>query len=135
MSDLNITSVSRSGWNVFLPVDAESQLALCNLVRLPLIFNHVCIPSKPLSAPIKLFNIKGDGNCLFRSFSYVITGRQNYHSLIGKRILLHMKTIEHALLPHINSSVDEYLLRTQMKNDGVWGTDIEILTAALFFLY
>ena len=38
-----------------------------------------------------------------------------------------MKTVEHALLPHIGSSVDEYLLRTQMKNDGVWGTDIQIL--------
>ena len=44
-----------------------------------------------------------------------------------------MKTFEHALLPHINSSVDEYLLRTQMKNDGVWGTDIEILAAASLF--
>jgi hypothetical protein len=44
-----------------------------------------------------------------------------------------MKTIEHALLPHIGSSVDDYLLRTQMKNDCVWGTDIEILTAASLF--
>ena len=44
-----------------------------------------------------------------------------------------MKIIEHALLPHINSSVDEYLLRTQMKNYGVWGTEIEILTAASLF--
>ena len=127
MSDLNIV------WNVFLPVSNESQLALCNLIWLPLIFNHVCTPSKPLGTPSKLFHIKGDGNFLFRSFSYVITGRQNYHSLIRQRIILHMKTIEHALLPHIGSSVDDYLLRTQMKNDGVWGTDIEILTAASLF--
>ena len=44
-----------------------------------------------------------------------------------------MRIIEDALLPHIGSSVDEYLLRTQMENDGVWGTDIEILTAASLF--
>ncbi len=133
MSDLDIISVTGSGWSVFLPVGGESQLSLCNLVRLPLVFNHVCTPSKPLGAPVKLFNITGDGNCLFRSFSYIITGRQNYHSLIRRRIALHMKTIESALFAHIGSSVDEYLLRTKMRNDGVWGTDIEILTAASLF--
>ena len=133
MSDLSIICALNSGWNVFLPVGDESQLALCSLIRLPLVFNHICPPSKPLGAPFKLFNIKGDGNCLFRSFSYIITGRQNYHSLIRKRIIDHMKTIEHAILPHSGSSVDSYLLRTQMRNDGVWGSDIEILTAASLF--
>ena len=63
MNDLNIISVSSSGWNAFLPVRGESQSSLCNLVQLPLVFNHVCTPSKPLGAPSKLFNVKGDGNC------------------------------------------------------------------------
>jgi hypothetical protein len=121
-------------WNVFLPICGESQLFLCRLLRLPLIVNHFRMStSKPLGDPIKLFNINGDGNCLFRSFSYVITGRQNYHSLIRKKILLHMKAIECSLLPHVGTSVDEYLTRTNMKHDGVWGTDIEILTASSLF--
>ena len=87
--------------------------------------------SKPLGDPIKLFNINGDGNCLFRSFSYAITGRQNYHRLIRIRIIDHMKTIESALLPHIGTSVQEYLTQSKMNCDGVWGTDIEIFTLQL----
>ena len=44
-----------------------------------------------------------------------------------------MKTIEHSLLPHIGTSVQEYLTRSKMNCDGVWGSDIEILTAASLF--
>ena len=89
--------------------------------------------SKPLGDPIKIFSINGDGNCLFRSFSYAITGRQNYQRLIRKKIVDYMKTIEHASLPHIRTSVQEYLTQSKMDCGGVWGTDIEILTAASLF--
>jgi hypothetical protein len=44
-----------------------------------------------------------------------------------------MKAIECSLLPHVGTPVDEYLTRTNMKHDGVWGTDIEILTASSLF--
>ena len=42
----------------------------------------------------------------------------------------HMIAIESALRPHINSSLDNYLARSGMQNQNVWGTDIEILTAS-----
>lgn len=133
MSELSIIFESNSTWDYFLPISGDSQAFICNLVRLPLIFNRACSPPKPLGTPTKLSRINGDGNCLFRSFSYIITGRQSYHSLIRKKIVDHMKTIESDLFPHTGSSVDEYLLRTKMGNVGVWGTDIEILTAASLF--
>ena len=133
MSDLDVIYESNNVWNVFLPIGGESQLSLCRLLRLPLIVNNFEMSSKPLGDPIKIFSINGDGNCLFRSFSYAITGRQNYHRLIRKKIVDYMKTIEHALLPHIGTSVQEYLTRSKMNCDGVWGTDIEILTAASLF--
>ena len=41
-----------------------------------------------------------------------------------------MRHNEHALLPHINGSVNEYLARTGMRNQQVWGTDIEIIAAS-----
>ena len=40
-----------------------------------------------------------------------------------------MNSIEHVLRPHMNSSVDDYLATSNMRNSGVWGTDIEILTS------
>ena len=46
------------------------------------------------------------------------------------RIVNHMKHIENFLLPHINSSLDNYLANSQMPRNGVWGTEIEILSAA-----
>ena len=34
------------------------------------------------------------------------------------------------LLPHIRSSVEDYITRTKMDNNLVWGTDVEIYTFA-----
>ena len=42
----------------------------------------------------------------------------------------HMKHIENLPLPDINSSLDSYLANFQMARNGVWGTDIDILSAA-----
>ena len=64
---------------IFNPIDENAQRFLCSLVDLPLIFPHARKISKPLNKPIKLYNIIGDGNCLFRALSYIITGRQIYH--------------------------------------------------------
>lgn len=41
-----------------------------------------------------------------------------------------MRHIENLLLPHMNSSLDTYLARTGMARNQVWGTEIEILSAA-----
>ena len=42
----------------------------------------------------------------------------------------HMEHIENLPLPDINSSLDRYLANIQMARNGVWGTDIDILSAA-----
>lgn len=41
-----------------------------------------------------------------------------------------MRHRENLLLPHMNSSLDTYLARTGMARNQVWGTEIEILSAA-----
>ena len=38
--------------------------------------------------------------------------------------------MEQAFRSHMNSSFDEYLARTKMDRNAVWGTDVEILSAA-----
>ena len=59
-----------------------------------------------------------------------ISGGQVYHHIVRNKIVEHMTAIESALLPHINSSLNNYLARSRMKKENVWATDIEILTAS-----
>ncbi len=72
--------------------------------------------------------IHGDGNCLFRSLSCVLTGSQQHHLLDCN----HLSSITHSLLPHIHPciSVEDYITHTKMDNNNRWGTDIEIFTFA-----
>ena len=118
---------------VFTPNNERSQSFMCSVMNLPLVVQHAVKPSKKLGKPSKLSQrILNDGNCLFRAFSYVITGRQVYHTKVREQIINHMRHIEHFLLPHMKTSLDSYLAtrRSHMARNGVWGTDIEILSAA-----
>ena len=77
-------------------------------------------------------HILGDGNCLFRSFSYLITGCEGQHVAVRAALLAHMRTIGNFLIPfHIShSSIEAYIEATHMDRDCAWGTEIEILTFA-----
>jgi len=114
----------------FWPLNEKSQLFCCSIVKLPIITQHTEQPLKPLGQPSKLFHILGDGNCLFRALSYVITGQQLYHAQIRHEIINHMMNFEKFLMPHMNTSLNCYLDKTGMAESGVWGTDIEILSAS-----
>ena len=75
--------------------------------------------------------IEGDGNCLFRAFSYVITGSEPQHSGIRYLIVEHLSSLvgtesETKLLNTTISdynSIDDYISRTCMDQDGKWGTN------------
>ena len=43
-------------------------------------------------------HIRGDGNCLFRSFSYLITGSEDEHDAVRAAIVSYMPTIGHFLV-------------------------------------
>ena len=76
--------------------------------------------------------IIGDGNCLFRSFSMIITGSQDHHLAVWVVILKHMQAIGHLLLgKHVTqTSINDYCHDTSMHMDGAWGSEIEILSLA-----
>ena len=99
---------------------------MCLILGLPLVVKRkftLCLP-----ACVK--NIVRDGNCLFRALSYAITGRQVYHKQMRQKIVQHMREIEPYIQPHINMSIRMYLAQTKIEIESVWGTDVEILTAA-----
>ena len=78
----------------------------------------------------------GDGSCLFRSFSFIVTGTQDQHSLVRSLICDHMLQIEEILFQygHLSTrdyaSVSDYLQKSGMRNPYEWGTQLEIYTFA-----
>ena len=93
----------------------------------------------PLTCPDKnkIKTIVGDGNCMFRSLSYIITGSQAQHERLRTKIIQHMHGIAPLIIGHIRgrsqdryTTVGEYIQGSGMDKTGVWGTDIELLTLA-----
>ena len=122
----------------FFPVDEQWQRDAC--ARLGLQFyraNRVRPgdPHVPLKPPIPhmIRQIPGDGNCLFRSFSYIITGTEDQHMQIRTAIMNHMVGIAQHLLFHYilgYNSIQAYQLATRMNEASSWGTEVEMLTLA-----
>ena len=117
----------------FIPINKDSQRILASLLNLPVIKEHENIQSKPIDSPSTSYKVQGDGNCLFRALSYVVTGRQMYHGIIRQKIVQHMSTIEYLLIPQMNNSFKEYLNHTKMSYHGTWGSDVELIAASHLF--
>ena len=116
-------------WNDlrFHSVDSEWQLEACNLLGLPLHGPNGVNPGGPnlaLTSPASYKSIQGDGNCLFRSLSYLITGSCSHYRQVREKIIDHMRNVLDPVY------VSDYLRSTNMDEDGIWGTDNEIRTLA-----
>ena len=120
----------------FHPIDEAWQRAACH--RVGVNFVTKCDlgeggPNVPLTHPRRCRLTKGDGNCLFRSFSYLITGTEQQHAQVRRAILSHLRVIERWMLPHFSDrglSATAYIEGTDMDRNGTWGSDVEILTLA-----
>ena len=84
----------------------------------------------------------GDGNCLFRLLSYIITGSEDQHFALRTAIVQHMLLIPDMLIGlgadrqrncldvmcHSRrfESVEHYTRQTDMDLNGTWGTNVEM---------
>jgi hypothetical protein len=96
---------------------------------------------------VNIYEVVGDGNCMFRAVSLGITGTQNQHAIIRDYIVNHMLDDEQQQLMqrlflkrHIQGDdANERLQRTyedhltNMQQLGTWGTEQEIIAAANLF--
>lgn len=73
--------------------------------------------------------MRGDGNCLFRTFSYILFGVQSYHNDVRNKVEDFMKKNKH-VLKNIEADPQRYLKSSRMEQEGSWGTNTEILTFA-----
>ena len=89
----------RSAHLRFHSVDSEWQLEACNLLGLPLHGPNGVNPGGPnlaLTSPASYKSIQGDGNCLFRSLSYLITGSCSHYRQVRETII-EIRTLAHLL--------------------------------------
>ena len=66
---------------------------MCRFFELPYHGPNGVTPGGPdvrLTPPLTFKYIRGDGNCLFRCFSHIITGSQEHHLRIRQAIVHHM---------------------------------------------
>jgi hypothetical protein len=72
--------------------------------------------------------IEGNGDCLFNTFSYLLTGSQKYAATIRERICNFIQTSE-KMANYIGKKGELYLAEMKMRDQGVWATDVEIVAA------
>ena len=152
---VSTVSCQRTSWpNLrYYPVNDEWQRQACNMLGLE--FNTVsnCAhsrggPDTILTRPDcrSLKRIVGDGNCLFRSLCYIITGSEQQHFALRTAIIYHILSFPHLFVgsgadglpncitlyshPRRYNTVEEYILRTRMDHETVWGTNVEMACLA-----
>ena len=141
------------------PVDVEWQLRVCRLLGLGFCGpNRITpgSPNAPLANPVGFKNIRGDGNCMFRSLSFIITGSEDQHMHVRRAIIRHMRDIgnvlwESQISPLLNNlrsigevsvgnnhspnadhmaGINQYIAATRMDHDKTWGSEVEIMVLA-----
>ena len=111
----------------FSPLTVAKQIDICNNSGGRLKFKKKSGPTgrinktfKNTSEPLEMKDVEGDGNCLFRSLSYAITGEEDQHAVIRTLICDY-------------ATSNERTKDIPMRQDKVWGTTTEILAAANLF--
>jgi hypothetical protein len=119
------------------PLTEELQHQLCERLGLCFVCANRCTPggpNVPLRYPTHVHQIQADGNCLFRALCYVITGSQRQHFKLRSIILTHLRTTDacrNLLGGYItNTTIQQYIAHSCMDQNGVWGTQNEMLVLA-----
>ena len=75
----------------------------------------------------------GNGNCLFRSFSYAIYSNQDFHLDLRNKLVGLLRSnkhkFDHLIMQH--ASVEQHI--NQMCKLGTWGTQVEIFAMATLY--
>ena len=112
----------------FLPLDDDHHTWLCEHVqmknRVPSI-KHDNVGQFLEGPPLHTMQITGDGNCLFCALVFAITGHQTGHKKVQQDICRYIE--EHS--PYTGEVAPLYLQQTSMKEDKIYGTDLELYAA------
>ncbi|RLN97730.1 hypothetical protein BBJ28_00019557 [Nothophytophthora sp. Chile5] len=74
-----------------------------------------------------IFDIEGDGNCLFRSVSHQIYGNDRHHALVRAACMDYMESEKEYFEPYVVGDMAAFMRYLRYKRrDGVWGDDPEL---------
>ena len=114
-------------------MDEHWQRLACSLLSIPFVCSNNVRQGGAavvLKCPQNTQNIRSDGNCLFRAFSYLVTSNQTHYHGVRLAIVAHMRGIQTFIISNGYTSVEQHVSETGMNRMSVWGTEIEILTLA-----
>ena len=83
--------------------------------------------------PLAEYKILGDGNCLFRAFSAILTGSQVSYTKVRAEICRFIVVQGAGFISRYletkfeNVTPVQYMKKYQMDSDTTWGSDIEII--------
>lgn len=103
-----------------LPVSVDDPLPAC------------LMPVTPIGAPQMVVDIRSDGNCFFRAISFMLTGSQIHHNLIRRELTNFMSEEVRKEVNNFAATDEDYFHNWKMPSDGVWATEVELLSAAAF---
>jgi hypothetical protein len=127
--DIEINRIDPSTYMSFDPAGPHWQDKNCQIFNIKVRNYHKHINSRPMlstSQPINTPRMRGDGNCLFRTFSYIVSGVQSYFNEVRQAVVEFMLTHSELFEGYADESLSAYLNRTEMWNSGEYGTDVEI---------
>ena len=124
----------------YMPVCKEWQKDHCNSLGLPYIHGNIEHHTTKVMVPVNLCpsstaRIVADGNCFFRSLSFVLSGSQDYRQEV--RLLVTTYMIDNMGNPQLSSLIkngermENYIEQSKMQLLGTWATEIEIIASAL----
>ncbi|WAR00548.1 OTU7-like protein [Mya arenaria] len=127
-----VTQVDTTNFS-FKPVDSVWKHQQCTLLGIQSDIQSCSSHAEdPIGIPDQIRSITGDGNCFFRAISYVLTEKEISHSVVREKLTQYMKNNGHyfkSVLPR-NSDIHQYIKQTNMNQDRVWGTEVELFAAS-----
>ncbi|XP_071152909.1 uncharacterized protein [Mytilus edulis] len=132
-SDVEFIGVPTQTCYLFNPIDYYTKRKLCNIldIKSKFVLINPVMPIHNIGKPLKSKQITADGNCLFRAISYAVSNRQENFKQIRKELVRHILCHSDKFNSFLDSeTVNEYMKRTYMIEDNVWGTELEIIAAA-----
>ncbi|VDI44625.1 Hypothetical predicted protein [Mytilus galloprovincialis] len=133
-SDIEILSTAECFYD-FIPLNTLLKRKLCKFVNIPIkkISKQKSTNFYNIGQPTACKTITGDGNCLFRAISYSLSNRQEYFGDIRRAIVDHLirnaEVFKSFLQPRFKT-VEEHIQTLRMKENNVWGTELEIVACA-----
>ena len=126
MSSVLVVGVQEGLKFQFLPWDDNQHMWLGKCVHMINSIKHDNVGQFLEDPSMHTKQITGDGNFLFHALAFAITGYQMGHKKVWQDICRYIK--KHST--YTGESAPLYLQQTRMKEDNIYGTDVELYTAA-----